>query len=109
MTVTDLELPPHVTNLVRSIVERFHPERVILFGSHATGTTHAESDVDLLVVMDTELSSFKQAAKIYHALDHWTPVDIFVRTPKELVHRNRKDLILRTILDEGVTVYEARN
>ncbi len=57
MTATNLDLPPHVANLVRCIVEEFHPERVILFGSHAAGTDHEESDVDLLVVMNTELSS----------------------------------------------------
>jgi len=35
---------------VKTLVDRFHPERVILFGSHARGTADARSDVDLLVV-----------------------------------------------------------
>ncbi|MBH0185089.1 MAG: nucleotidyltransferase domain-containing protein, partial [Nitrospira sp.] len=40
--------------MVRRIVERFHPERVILFGSHARGTAGPQSDVDLLVVMQAQ-------------------------------------------------------
>ena len=42
---------PIIEEMVRRIVERFHPERIILFGSHATGRAGPESDVDLLVVM----------------------------------------------------------
>ncbi len=41
-----------IQKVVRQIVKRFHPQRVILFGSHAYGEPTEESDVDLLVVMD---------------------------------------------------------
>ncbi len=37
--------------MVRRIVHRFRPERIILFGSHARGDAGPDSDVDLLVVM----------------------------------------------------------
>jgi uncharacterized protein len=40
-----------IEQMVRRIVEQFHPERVILFGSHARGDAGPDSDVDLLVVM----------------------------------------------------------
>lgn len=42
---------PDVRPLIRHLVERFHPRRVILFGSYAYGEPHEESDLDLLVVM----------------------------------------------------------
>lgn len=109
MTPTLLELPPHVTTLVQRIVDRFQPEKVILFGSHVTGTANEHSDIDLLVVMETELSTFKQTVAIYRALDHRPPTDLIVRTPAQIANRNPRDIILRTILQEGVTVYEARN
>lgn len=44
-------LADRIEEMVRRIVERFHPERVVLFGSHARGTATPDSDVDLLVVM----------------------------------------------------------
>jgi predicted nucleotidyltransferase len=42
-----------INEMTRRIVERFDPLQVILFGSHARGEAHADSDVDLLVVFPT--------------------------------------------------------
>lgn len=42
---------PDIQPLVRQIVERFHPRKVILFGSYAYGEPYEGSDVDLLVVV----------------------------------------------------------
>ena len=47
----------------REIAERFHPEKIILFGSHAYGTPHADSDVDLLVIMPAR-NMIDQAVRI---------------------------------------------
>ncbi len=65
--------------------------------------------MDFLVVMNTELSSLMQAAVIYRAIDHRPPMDLFVRTPAQITDQNPRDLILRTILQEGVIVYETSN
>ena len=46
-------VPPAARRLVEQIAERFRPERIIHFGSHAAGTADEGSDVDLLVVMAT--------------------------------------------------------
>lgn len=100
-------LPTAVGRLVDRIVEGFRPERIVLFGSHARGTADAGSDVDLLVVMETPETLLKQATAIYQTLDHDVPVDVHVRTPDHVAVRNPRDLILRTILTEGITVYEA--
>ena len=99
--------PPAVTDLVVQIVEQFRPERTILFGSHANGTADDGSNVDLLVVADTRQPPPRQAVAIYLAIPHDVPVDILVRTPDQVAARNPRDLILRTILAEGTTVYEA--
>jgi len=52
------DLPPHVRDMldeaVRRIVEIAHPRLVILFGSYADGQYHEGSDLDLLVVAETE-------------------------------------------------------
>ena len=56
------------------------PDKIILFGSHAYGTPHADSDVDILVIMPTR-NQFDQAARIGLAIDPPFPLDIRVRTP----------------------------
>ena len=92
---------------VAEIAERFRPERIILFGSHAAGTADEGSDVDLLVGMATAEPVIKQAIGIYRSLDHDVPVDVLVRTPDQVAVRNPRDLILETILAEGITLHEA--
>lgn len=52
-----------IAEMVRRIVERFHPERIILFGSHARGTAGPHSDVDLLVVMQPHGSKRRRAVE----------------------------------------------
>ncbi len=47
----------------REIAERFHPKKIILFGSYAYGTPHADSDVDLLVIMPAR-NMIDQAVRI---------------------------------------------
>jgi predicted nucleotidyltransferase len=42
---------PVIRCFARDVAEKFHPEQIILFGSHAYGTPHDDSDVDILVVV----------------------------------------------------------
>jgi predicted nucleotidyltransferase len=103
---TTLSLPPEAQKVIDRIVERFHPQKIILFGSHATGMAREDSDYDLLVVMETEKGLIRQAAEIAVAVDHHIPVDVLVRRPEHMVSRPPGDIILRDILETGVVVYE---
>jgi len=47
-------LQERIDEMVRRIVSQFHPDKIILFGSHARGEAGPDSDVDLLVVMTVE-------------------------------------------------------
>jgi predicted nucleotidyltransferase len=81
-----------IRRIVRRIVDRFEPEQVILFGSHARGEAGPDSDVDLLVVMDFEGSAFEMAVDIRVALhDFQVPKDIVVTRPADFVWR--KDVV----------------
>lgn len=99
-----------IDRMVRRIVRRFHPERIILFGSHARGTATADSDVDLLVVMPVRGSKLQKAVEIgvaLHGID--AAKDIFVTTPGDFEWR--KDVV-GTIeypaAREGKVVYARR-
>lgn len=72
-----------IDRMVRRIVERFDPERVILFGSHARGDAGLDSDVDLLIVMRVGGSRREKAVEIGVLLhDIRLPKDIVVVTPE---------------------------
>lgn len=74
--------------MVRRIVHQFHPERVILFGSHARGEAGPDSDVDLLVVMPVEGPKHEKEVQIRVALHNIrVPKDIIVTTPADFEWR----------------------
>src|SRR5438128_9942726 len=81
------EIPMRVIRrFARQVAERFRPEKIILFGSYAYGRPHADSDVDILVVMPAR-NQLDQAFKIHWALKPPFPLHIIVRTPKNLHSR----------------------
>ncbi len=96
-----------IQEMVRRIVERFEPEKIILFGSHARGTATADSDVDLLVVMPVRGSRLEKTIEIRVAVhDIRVPKDIVVSTPEDVAWR--KDIIgtlERPVIREGKVLY----
>jgi predicted nucleotidyltransferase len=96
-----------IRRYVARIVERFHPEKVILFGSHAYGRPTPDSDVDLLVVMPAK-KEVNQALKIKLALPAPFPTDLIVRTPETLAKRLAwNDWFLRDIVEKGTVLHDA--
>ncbi len=94
--------------LAQRIVDRFQPEKIILFGSYASGRPRPESDVDLLVIMETSLRSRQQRLEISRALSPRPfPLDLIVRTPQELAQRVALgDPFLAEIMTRGKVLYE---
>jgi uncharacterized protein len=97
--------------LSRAIALEFHPDKILLFGSHASGKPRPESDIDLLVVMPFEGSPFRQAAVILDHLVHAVgviPVDLLVRTAEQVQERIQMgDTFMRDIIERGRVMYEA--
>lgn len=94
--------------LARAIAQRYHPQRIILFGSHAYGRPTQDSDVDLLIVLDSRKRNLRQALEISRAIPHPFPMDLLVVKPREVRRRLKGgDLVLREIVTRGRVVYEA--
>jgi predicted nucleotidyltransferase len=90
------------------IVERFHPDKIILFGSYARGEATEMSDIDLLVISETSLPRPKRSAPIYSLLrDYPVSKDILVYTPEEAEqYRDLPAATIRRALLEGIVLYE---
>src|SRR4051812_20160400 len=58
-----------ITRMVKRIVKRFAPEKIILFGSQARGDAGPDSDIDLLVVMDFEGSKLHKRMELQGVAD----------------------------------------
>ncbi len=103
--MTQTALLDHVT---KTIVDRFHPNRIVVFGSHARGEAGPDSDLDLFIEMETARRPPERAIEVSEVfgLRPW-PMDIVVYTPEE-VRRLRavKGSFLSMIEKEGKVLYE---
>ena len=83
-------------------------ERVILFGSYARGQASEHSDVDLLIIAESELPRFKRSRELYKLFQPYPfGMDLLVYTPEE-VERGKKTAVsfVSRVLREGKTLYE---
>ena len=93
---------------LQRIVQELKPEKVILFGSYAYGTPNPHSDVDLLVIMQTKASLKDRSWGVSRLLlPRPFPVDILVKTPKEVEKAlETGDFFLQEIMTQGKVLYD---
>jgi predicted nucleotidyltransferase len=105
---TPAEAQAIITQMVQRIVERFHPEKIILFGSYARGAPGPDSDVDLLVVLRADGSKHDRTVEIYQALGATgLPKDVIVVSPEDVErYRDIPGAIIWPALREGTVLYE---
>ncbi len=96
-----------LNRMVKRLVRRFDPERIILFGSYARGTAHPASDIDLLVVLPLKGSKRAKQVEMRVALhDIPVPKDIVVVTPEEMARqRHVVGTLVKPALQEGKVLY----
>lgn len=93
--------------MVKKIVSHFYPEKIILFGSHAWGMPDIESDVDLLIIQESNLRPARRSAQISSACrPRGLSVDFLVKTPSEIKHQLQiGNPFLKRILEQGRILY----
>jgi uncharacterized protein len=93
---------------IQRIAEELNPEKIILFGSYAYGKPNPHSDVDLLIVLQTNVSLKERSWMVSRLLlPRPFPVDILVKTPKEIEKALKSgDFFLQEILTRGKVLYE---
>ena len=93
--------------VLRPIVERFRPLKVIVFGSLARGDEDVDSDVDLLVVLPHVEDKRATALAIQAAVEAPVPVNVFVTDPDEIARRGHViGTALEPALREGKVLFE---
>jgi predicted nucleotidyltransferase len=104
-------LPPLAETLpaaLEKLIEQVQPEKIILFGSYAYGHPTPDSDVDLLVIMETTDPPTERFMKVARLLrPRLFPVDILVYTPQEIEEAlEHNNIFIREIYTKGITLYE---
>lgn len=84
----------------------YHPEKIILFGSIARGDYHEFSDVDLLIVKNTDKRFIDRIGEVYELLHTRMPVEPFVYSEDELnTMLNNKNGFIENVMKEGIILY----
>jgi predicted nucleotidyltransferase len=73
-----------INDIVLRIAAKFNPDKIILFGSYATGNPNNDSDIDLLIIKDTDLPIHRRSFDIQkYLIGSMIPIDILVFTNNE--------------------------
>lgn len=93
--------------VVRRLVDGYDPDRVILFGSRATGRAGDDSDFDLLIVKEDERRPLDRRIEVERLLaDRRMPLDVIVHTPDEMWEMFRAGSpFIEEVLDSGKVLY----
>lgn len=93
--------------VIQRLITVYDPERIILFGSHATGSAREGSDIDLLIVKDTEQRPIDRRVEVERLLsDRRVPLDLLVYTPRELLDLYAAGSpFIQEVLESGRVLY----
>ena len=100
-------LDQEMNRCVRLLTEHGSPEKVILFGTLAKGSVHEWSDIDLVVVEQTQLPFFQRIKKVKKLLQPKVGMDIMVYTQEEFDQLCAdRPFFKEEIIGKGEIVYE---
>ena len=99
-----------INDIINKIALNFNPDKIILFGSYANGTPDNSSDLDLLIVKDSDLPRHKRSNEIYKSLiGLMIPIDILVYTNNEFdIEKEQKYSFLNSAIKTSKVVYERK-
>lgn len=95
--------------MVAVLVKEYRPEKIILFGSFASGVMHEGSDLDLVIIKDTSRRPIDRQVEVYGLVKPEVGVDLFIYTPQEF--RDLESMgfsLVKEMVAKGKVLYEAR-
>jgi predicted nucleotidyltransferase len=105
--IMNIDFEKEIGSITAQIIEKYKPEKIILFGSAVNGKLGSDSDVDLLIIKkDTPLYGADRIRELSRIIDRNIPVDFLVYRPEEFQKRlEMGDPFLKAVLKEGKVLY----
>jgi predicted nucleotidyltransferase len=108
--MNEVKIDQLIAQLVETIGREYKPRKIILFGSYASGRPSEDSDIDLLIVKDTDariIDRFVEVKRLIYDPQLRIPVSPLVYTPQEIEERlDMGDDFVKEIMSEGKVLYE---
>ncbi len=86
-------LKAELARILPLIIEKYQPEKIILFGSLATGEVHEWSDIDLAIIKETDLYDYDRLFELKRLVNCDLATDVFIYRPRVYRQRGRKPLL----------------
>ncbi len=99
-----------INNIAKEIANRFNPEKIVLFGSYASNRENPDSDVDFLIVMESDLPHYQRSVPLQLMFRPMPcAVDFLIFTPEEVNNWNGiPNHIITEALKNGKIIYERK-
>jgi len=100
-----------ISEIASRIATKFNPDKIILFGSYANGTQKEDSDIDLLIIQETDLPIQNRGYEIRMSLmGSMMPFDIVIYTNSEFdQEKDKSSSFLNTVMKNSKLLYERQN
>ena len=100
-----------IEEIISKIIRNYDPDKIILFGSYAKGTANEDSDLDLIIVKNTDKPKHKRGKEVRKfLLGSLIPMDLKVYTPDEFENERSSDFsFLNSAIKDSLIVYERSN
>jgi predicted nucleotidyltransferase len=102
-----IDFEKEIQNITKQIIEKYKPEKIILFGSAARGAMDLDSDADFLIIKEkTPFYGADRIRELSGMIDRDIPLDLLVYRPEEFKKRlELGDPFLKAVLKEGKVLY----
>ena len=96
-----------IETIIDRIVRGCDPKAIIIFGSVAKGTSTENSDIDIMVILDTDLTYYERTLAVRRSIGVTSiPMDILVFTPEEVEEgKQKRGSIISEVLSTGKAIY----
>jgi len=103
----EIDFEKEINYITSQIIEKYKPEKIILFGSAARGERNLDSDADFLIIKkETPHYGADRIRELSRLIDRNIPIDLFIYRPEEFEKRLKMgDPFLKSVLREGKILY----
>ena len=104
--MTTSQIQAQIDSITNQLIQKYKPEKIILFGSAAAGETGPDSDLDFFIVKDDKKDPYMRMVEVYGLVDKDIAADFIIYTPEEFSERFRLgDPFIKSIVSEGKVLY----
>jgi len=97
-----MHLQKELNRCIRILKEKYHPQKILLFGSFANDRVKKWSDIDLIIVKDTKKSFLERSKELFLLLKPKVGMDILVYTPEEFRQLSGERFFKEQVIEKGV-------